>query len=138
MKTRSSHGPGTILKYPYVWRGGPGTQEPKLRTACLMFKKAVAHGRTAIAMVAISDMPGPAPEFCIAVPPTEMERGGLSAFRNAFVHLDQYNIDQIENSFHYNPVAPVMGQFSGQFVARLAKTLAQAVRTGRAERIDRS
>jgi hypothetical protein len=137
MKTRNLHGPGTVLKYPYVWRGSVGTPEPKLRTACLMFTKALATGNTAIVIVSISDMPGPAPEFCIAVPPHEIERGGLSAFRNAFVHLDQYNVDQVENSFHYNPAAPVMGQLSGQFVAKLAKTLAHAVRIGRAERIDR-
>ena len=138
MKTRSPHGPGTVLKYPYVWRGSPGTPEPKLRTACLMLKKVLAPGHTVIAIVSISDMPGPAPEFCIAVPPLEMERGGLSAFRNAFVHLDQYNVDRAENSFHYNPAGPALGTFSAQFVARLAKTLAHAVRIGRAERIDRS
>jgi hypothetical protein len=137
MKTRNPHGPGTILKYPYVWRGSPGTQEPKLRTACLLFKKVLATGNTAIVIVSISDMPGPAPDFCIAVPPHEMERGGLSAFRSAFVQLDQYNVDQVENSFHYNPAAPVMGQFSEPFVATLARTLAHAIRIGRAERIDR-
>lgn len=137
MKTRNPHGPGTVLKYPYVWRGGAGSLEPKLRTACLMFKKVLATGNTAIVIVSISDMPGPAPEFCISVPPHEIERGGLSAFRRAFVHLDQYNVDQVENSFHYNAATPVMGQFSEPFVARLARTLAHAVRIGRAERIDR-
>jgi hypothetical protein len=137
MKTKDQHGPGTVLKYPYVWRGSPGAPEPKLRTVCLMFKKILAPGKTSIVIVSISDLPGPSPEFCIAVPSPEMERGGLSAFRNAFVHLDQYNVDQAENSFHYNPAAPVMGQFSAPFVARLAKTLAHAIRIGRAERIDR-
>ena len=138
MKTRNPHGPGTVLKYPYVWRGSPGAPEPKLRTACLMFKKALATGNTAIVIVSISDMPGPAPDFCIAIPSHEMERGGLSAFRNAFVHLDQYNVDQAENSFHYNPAARVMGTFSAQFVARLAKILADAIRSGRAARIERN
>ena len=140
MKTEQVHVDGTVFRYPYLWRHRAHSEEPppKHRTVCLIFKLKAGPRHTSLAIVAISDRAGDDPMMSIRVPEEERLRAGLNEFRNAFIHLDQYNVDRAGNSHNFDPGTRILGQFSGHFVGRLAAALAANIRAKRATRIDRS
>jgi hypothetical protein len=129
---------GSVFKYPYRWRHQIGlASEAKDRTACLLLKFNVNASETRVAIVAISDRSSPDAHACIEVPQSEIELAGLSHHRQAFVHLDEMNVDDWLRSYTFNPNARVMGKFSRPFISRLSRQLAENIRAKRVARIDR-
>lgn len=132
------HDQGTIINYPYRWLHQQESRldHPKTRPACLLLKIERPSG-AALALVAISDFENKAKGACVRVPEAEKARAGLSEFRNAFVHLSEYNIDREKRSVSYDARAEIRGRFSKPCVAMLAKHLAANIRRGNAAKIDR-
>jgi hypothetical protein len=133
------HVQGTVFKYPYLWahQRNEDIDNPKARTACLIFRLEKPSGEAVLAIVPISDLPDSADHACLEVPRDEMKRAGLSEFRRAYLHLNEYNVDRESSSPSYNPRTPPIGKFSKQFIVRVGKLLAESIRAGRATRIDR-
>jgi hypothetical protein len=130
---------GAVLKYPYKWRREtPEDPPPKQRPVCVIFEIRMPDGNMSLAIVAISDKPNRTRGMSLEIPPEEFPGAGLSQFRVAFVHLDQYNIDRRDNSYNFNPKVKPMGAFSTRFTARIAAELAANIRAKRALRIDRT
>jgi hypothetical protein len=138
MKSRL-HVQGTVFKYPYLWlhQRDRERDHPKQRPACLIFELEKSGGKMTLAIVAISDLRSSAKGSCIEVPQVERQRAGLSDFREAYVHVDEYNVVRQSQSWSYDPRTPPLGRFSKTFIMRIAKALAENVRAGRATRIDR-
>ena len=83
--------PGDVFHYPYLWAQdhARGIDNPKDRTACLLFSTTTASGETHLIILAISDQAPENPSDAVAVPEIELRRGGLNNARRAFVHTSQ-------------------------------------------------
>ncbi len=91
-----------------------------------------------LVIIAISDLEEKSEGGCLKVPEAEMASSGLSQFRNAYVHVLEYNVDRETHSVTYLPRDGVKGRFSKPFIERIAKALAENIRLGRAAQIVRN
>jgi hypothetical protein len=130
---------GDVFHYPYLWASDHerGLENPKDRTACLAFIRREDAGIAHLVILAISDRPPGSVEAAIEVPATEIARGGLNPARRAFITISEYNIDTLPFSPHYDPNSRTFGRFGKLFIALVAKSLARAIREGRARKLTR-
>ncbi|WP_413993377.1 hypothetical protein ACMDCR_15575 [Labrys okinawensis] len=131
--------PGDVFHYPYLWAHdhAKGIDNPKDRTACLVFQTKTNPGVTQLVILAISDQAPVDSEDAIEVPEIELRRGGLNFARRAFVHVSEYNLDTLPFSTSYDPNSRSFGRFSRSFTERVARLLANNIRTRRARRMTR-
>jgi len=131
---------GDVFLYPYLWSQdhARGIDNPKGRTACLVFEARDGAGVRQLVILAISDQVGNDPGAAIEVPDIEMKRGGLNPARKAFVHIGEYNLDALPYSTVYEPSAPSFGRFSRAFTQRIARSLADRIKAGRSRRFTRA
>lgn len=126
---------GHVIMYPYKWRiGQPEEPPPKERTACAVFEHGEASRRM-IVLVAISDHQS---RGSVELSVEDIKRAGLSGFRKAFVHLDQYNLDLKTNSFTYNPRVKPRGRLSKALTLKIASLLLEGIQSGRSIKITRT
>lgn len=137
--TNERHESGTVFHYPYLWQSAvaDGMENPKLRTACLGLKLSSAAGKTRLVILSISDRAPGSPTLAVPVPEMEIVRAGLDLGRRAYVHTDEYNLDLLEGSTHFQPSARIFGRFSKVFTVRIGASLAGNIRQGVAVRVDR-
>jgi hypothetical protein len=130
---------GSVIPYPYLWHHEfiEGVEFPKDRPACIVVKLDVGKGRFRYVIAPISDQRPESPLTGIEIPLAELERGGLSMHRKAFVHLADVNLDDTYNSFALYHRMPVKGRFSGPFVQRITKQLIENIKTKRTVLIHR-
>lgn len=120
--------------YPYKWRPEqPEDPAPKDRTACALFEIGVVTDRK-IVILPISDRPS---EGAIELTADDISRAGLTGFRRAFIHIDQYNLDRKSNSYSYNPRQKPKGRLSKSNLELVAGKFLQNVKAGLATRIVR-
>jgi hypothetical protein len=131
---------GDVFLYPYLWSQdhARGIDNPKARTACLVFKTRDGAGITQMVILAISDSAGADPEASIAVPDIEMRRGGLNVARKAYVHLGEYNLDALPYLTVYEPSAPTLGRFSRSFTQQIARGLSNRIKARQSARFTRT
>ena len=72
----------------------------------------------------------------LEIPPTEIRRAGLSEYKRLWIILDEYNRDELEASFYFEPNASV-GSFSKAFLKVMSARFAQAIREQRASMVNR-
>lgn len=131
---------GDIVSYPYLWHwqheAGRVNAE-KDRPVCLALalpdkNKALTH----LIIVAISGT-SPLPEQrTIEIPDLEIKRAGLSAYKRAWVSVDEYNYDIAEKSFFFEPNQRLRGRFSDVFLRQILREVRQTieVQSGRVDR----
>ncbi len=92
-----------IDDYPYLWfrqaRAGE-TEGRKPRPVCVAVAVANEEGSTHLALLAISSQPPTAKQVALAIPQAERHRIGLDADRPAWVSVDEYNYDVLEESYY--------------------------------------
>ena len=132
--------PGDVFLCPYLWSQdhARGIDNPKNRTACLIFKTKDNAGVTHLVVLAISDQPPDSEQDAVLVPEIELRRGGLDAARPAYVHVSEFNNDVLPFSTSYEPSAVTLGRFSRSFTEHIARTLAVSIRAGRSRRFSRA
>jgi hypothetical protein len=136
----SERTPGDVFLYSYLWAQdhARGIDNPKARTACLVFETRDKAGVTHMVILAISDQVGANPEASIEVPDIEMKRGGLNVARKAYVHLSEYNLDALPYSTVYEPSAPTLGRFSRAFTEQIARGLSSRIKARQSVRFTRA
>jgi hypothetical protein len=72
----------------------------------------------------------------LEIPTTEIRRAGLSEYKRLWIIFDEYNRDELEASFYFEPNASV-GVFSKVFVKVMSVRFAQAIREQRTSMVNR-
>jgi len=132
---------GSIITYPYLWatqRDAGETEGRKSRPTCVVLciydaERKIHH----LMLLPISSQPPRSDQIALEVPETERRRAGLSRYPGAWVIVSEYNYDVAEQSWYYEPTAPRLGAFSGQFLKEVAKALRSNLKKATAK-IDRT
>ena len=72
----------------------------------------------------------------LEIPATEIRRAGLSEYKRLWIIFDEYNRDELEASFYFEPNAGI-GAFSKAFLKVMSMRFAQAIREQRASLVNR-
>jgi len=72
----------------------------------------------------------------LEIPATEIRRAGLSEHKRLWIIFDEYNRDELEASFYFEPNAGI-GAFSKAFLTVMSMRFAQAIREQRAGLVNR-
>ena len=131
---------GSVIRYSYLWkwqRDNNETEGRKERPVCLTLS--LRHGeQTALILLAISGTPPRSDQTTLAIPELERRRAGLSAWKDAWITVSEFNFDIAEKSYYYEPNSEVLGAFSKGFLAQVAIALKPFAtsKTARVNRID--
>ncbi len=130
---------GSVIQYPYLWHHAwvAGIEFPKDRPACIVLKLEAGNGLFHYAIAPISDQRPKMSADGFEIPQVEIERGGLSIHRAAFVHLSDINLDSTFNSVALYHHMPTRGRFSGAFVAKITEQLIENIKLKRTVLIHR-
>lgn len=131
-------GHGSVIRYAYLWAREHDRGEEagrKVRPACIMLITRGKDGREIPLIFPItSRSPRPGTE-AVEIPEIEARRARL--YTPAWVIIDEFNTDDIENSFAIEDREP-LGTFSRAFMGRIAAAAASAIRTGHSRAIPRA
>ena len=119
-----SHVTGAVIRYPYLWshEAGRGETEGRKgrRPAVVGFRIPRRRGRDLLLLFPItSKAPGRA-RFAAEIPAKEKHRAGLEADARLWIIFDEFNEDQIGESFYLDPEPP-LGRLSRAFVLPLLR-----------------
>jgi hypothetical protein len=132
--------PGAVIIYPYLWRWQDERGETEGRkdrpVSVVLAKQNPKDGATHLVMLAISSQPPRPGRETIEVPEIECRRAGLSAWKQAWITVSEYNYDIVERSYYLEPDQVPLGRFSRPFMMRLSAAFAPFFRMKRS-RVDR-
>ncbi len=116
--------PGTVLRYPYLWKWQSQRQETegrKIRPVCVLLSVvSPKDNKTHVMLLAISSQPPIDTQNSIQIPETERRRAGLSEWKDAWITISEYNYDVVESSFYFEPDQIALGRFGKAFMTKLA------------------
>lgn len=130
---------GDIWRYPYLWKREQqaGNEEGrKPRPTALAVVVPVATKSTYLYLLPITGTEPFPDQDALEIPSTEIRRAGLSAYQRLWIIMDEYNRDELEASYYFEPNADI-GAFSWVFVKVMSARLAHAIRAKRANMVDR-
>ncbi len=78
-----------------------------------------------------------ADQNALEIPATEIRRAGLTEYKRLWVILDEYNRDELETSFYFEPHAGI-GSFSKAFIKVVAGRFAEAIRAKKIYEVKRT
>lgn len=130
---------GDIWRYPYLWKreadaGEEGGRKP--RPTALSAVVPVSAKSTLLYLLPITGTKPTDDQDALEIPATEIRRAGLSEHKRLWIIFDEYNRDELEASFYFEPNASV-GSFSKAFLKVMSARFAQAIREQRASMISR-
>jgi hypothetical protein len=118
---------GSIISYPYLWRWQQvkGIEHgEKNRLVCLaLILPDARQNITHLMLLAISSTSPFADQLTIEIPALELRRAGLSAFKQGWITVSEYNYDVAERSFYFESGQQPLGQFSPQFLENIRQKL---------------
>ena len=120
---------GDIWRYPYLWKceadaGEEGGRKP--RPTALSAVVPVSEKSTLLYLLPITGTEPNEDQDAIEIPVTEIRRAGLSEYKRLWIIFDEYNRDELETSFYFEPNAGV-GSFSKAFLKVMSGRFAQAI-----------
>jgi len=130
---------GDIWRYPYLWKREADASEEggsKHRPTALSAVVPVSEKSTLLYLLPITGTEPTDSQDALEIPPTEIRRAGLSEYKRLWIILDEYNRDELEASFYFEPNASV-GSFSKAFLKVMSARFAQAIREQRASIVNR-
>ncbi len=131
---------GSVLNYPYLWLWQIEQRIPfsKDRTCCLAFTLKRPNGKDGLVILPISDDAGDGSKDVLVIPFNEKRRAGLQTNRDAFLHMDEYNFDELQGSLYFQPKAKPLGHFSEAFTRKVITMLKEQLRQGQIRQINRT
>lgn len=90
-----------------------------------------------LVLLAITSQPPHTGQRALEIPDTERRRAGLTRYPRAWIVVSGYNYDVAEQSWYYEPNAPLLGSLSVAFLREVAAALRTAL-AGAAARVDRT
>ncbi|WP_108816560.1 hypothetical protein [Loktanella sp. Alg231-35] len=131
---------GDIWRYPYLWKREALDGEEagrKLRPTALAAIVPVSQKSTRLYLLPITGTEPFADQNALKIPATEIRRAGLSEYKRLWVIMDEYNRDELETSFYFEPHAEI-GSFSKAFVQVMAGRFAEAIRARKTQEVKRT
>jgi hypothetical protein len=130
---------GDIWRYPYLWKreadaGEDGGRKP--RPTALSAVVPVSEKSTFLYLLPITGTEPTKDQDALEIPATEIRRAGLSEYKRLWIIFDEYNRDELEASFYFEPNASV-GSFSKAFLKVMSSRFAQAIREKGASMVNR-
>ena len=130
---------GDIWRYPYLWKreadaGEEGGRKP--RPTALAAVVPVTEKSTLLYLLPITGTEPTKGQDALEIPATEIRRAGLSEHKRLWIIFDEYNRDELEASFYFEPNAGV-GSFSKAFLKVMSVRFARAIREQRASIVNR-
>lgn len=131
---------GDIWRYPYLWKrealdGEDAGRKP--RPTALAAIVPVSQKSTRLYLLPITGTEPFADQNALEIPATEIRRAGLSEYKRLWVIIDEYNRDELETSFYFEPHAGI-GSFSKAFVKVMAGRFAEAIRARKTQEVKRT
>jgi hypothetical protein len=130
--------PGSIYRYPYLWRREAlrgETEGRKPRPVCLAVALDVADG-TYLYFLPITTTAPSAEQTVIEVPALELQRAGLRGEKRGWIVLSEHNRDVLGRSYYFNAADPPIGRFSGRFLAEVIRVALPFLKSA-AAKVDR-
>ena len=130
---------GTVFSYPYLWayQEKRGLKHAKDRICCMAFSSVKPDGTEVLVILAISDQEAVTREGAIEISLMEKVNAGLDPSRPAFVHLTEFNLDQLGKSWFFNANAKILGRFGKAFSEHIVARIAVAMKNKLTQKIDR-
>ena len=130
---------GDIWRYPYLWKreadaGEKGGRRP--RPIALSAVVPVSEKSTLLYLLPITGTEPTKGQDALEIPATEIRRAGLSEYKRLWIIFDEYNRDELEASFYFEPNAGI-GTFSKAFLKVMSMRFARAIREQRASLVNR-
>jgi hypothetical protein len=130
---------GDIWRYPYLWKreadaGEEGGRKP--RPTALAAVVPATKKPTLLYLLPITGTEPTKGQDALEIPVTEIHRAGLSEHKRLWIIFDEYNRDELEASFYFEPNAGV-GCFSKAFLKVMSGRFAQALGEQRASIVNR-
>ncbi len=91
-----------------------------------------------MAILPIGDLQGDDPSKFITVPPQEIKRAGMQMGRRAFIHIDEYNYDELPTSYYYQPNQKPLGKFSKGFTQVIIDAMLRRLKLSQLKQVDRT
>lgn len=130
---------GDIWRYPYLWKREEKAGEDggrKTRPTALSAVVPVSEKSTLLYLLPITGTEPTKDQDALEIPATEIRRAGLSEYKRLWIIFDEYNRDEMEASFYFEPNAGI-GTFSKAFLKIMSMRFAQAIREQRASLVNR-
>lgn len=130
---------GDVWRYDYLWRWqhqAGETEGRKSRPSAFVAVVADSSGKTNLFILPITSVAPAAGRLSFEVPEIERRRAGLDNMR-LWVMLDEYNHDQLETSYYFDPAGRI-GAFGNAFHQKVLKAFLKAARERRARRVSRT
>ncbi len=131
---------GDVWRYPYLWKwqfDNGETEGRKPRPTLLSAVVPVGNKSTFLYLLPITGTEPTSDRDFLELPATEIRRAGLSAYKQLWIIVDEYNRDTLETSFYFEPTGRA-GAFSRAFIKQVVARFAAAVRAQRAAAISRT
>jgi hypothetical protein len=130
---------GDIWRYPYLWKreadaGEEGGRKP--RPTALAAVVPVTEKSTLLYLLPITGTEPIKGQDALEIPATEIRRAGLSEHKRLWIIFNEYNRDELEASFYFEPNAGA-GSFSKAFLKVMSVRFARAIREQRASIVNR-
>lgn len=119
----NSPSPGTVIRYPYLWRREQERGESegrKQRPVCLAIAVPIG-GHTYLYLLPITSQPPTGGHTALEIPALELRRIGLSTDAPGWIIVSEFNRDIAELSFYYEPSEPPLGAFSSAFLLKVQR-----------------
>jgi hypothetical protein len=131
---------GTVFKYAYLWKwqAAQGLLQSKDRVCCLAFAWKRPNGKQGLAILPISDRIGNDPKHTITIPSQEIKRAGLQVARPAFIHINEYNYDELPTSYYYQSGQKPLGRFSSEFTKVIVDAMLQQLKLSQLKQVNRT
>ena len=130
--------PGTVLRYPYLWRWQAERGESagrKFRPTVVAVRFA-SKGMDHLYLIPLTARQPEADRIAYELPATEVRRLGGDAAR-VWAVLDEANIDRAEGSFYIEPDA-ALGRLSPLGLEALKRRILEARQVGRVRDVPRT
>ena len=130
---------GDIWRYPYLWKREEEAGEEagrKPRPTALSAVVPVSDKSTLLYLLPITGTEPTKDQDALEIPATEIRRAGLSEYKRLWIILDEYNRDELESSFYFEPNAGI-GAFSKAFLKVMSARFMKAIRQQRVSMVNR-
>lgn len=130
---------GDVLFYPYRWKYQPAAvfENPKDRPVCIALTLQNIRGDDVLTLLPVSDLPPSDITTAITLAPSEVTAMGLSDRRQAFIHVSEANVDDVNNSFNVTPKTRIIGRLPEATLKRMLTLLRHQLSTKNIELIHR-
>ncbi|MDD2862320.1 MAG: hypothetical protein PHI71_14830 [Acidiphilium sp.] len=125
---------GSVLLYSYLWssEAESGLKDGrKYRPTVIGIIATLKSGKRKVVFFPLTTLQPAEGRLAIEVPDTEKRRVGLSSATRTWIILDEYNVDDLDNSFYIEP-ASTIGRFSPAFSRPVFLNAAAHLRAARA------